>query len=106
MKRKFELFSILILFTGITTTYCRSTHLPNIVILLADDLGYRDLSCYGSTQVQTPNLDRFAAEEMRFTDFYAGSAVYSPCRVSLITGRSSVRVGIYYWIHTSQKCIW
>ena len=51
---------------------------PNILLLLADDLGYRDLSCYGSTQVITPNLDKLASKGMRFTDFYAGSAVCSP----------------------------
>ncbi|WP_339713047.1 sulfatase [Cyclobacterium amurskyense] len=76
---------------------------PNILLLLADDLGYRDLSCYGSTQVITPNLDKLASKGMRFTDFYAGSAVCSPSRAALMTGRSSVRAGIYSWIHTSHK---
>lgn len=76
---------------------------PNIVILLADDLGYRDLSCYGSVQAQTPVIDKLAAEGIRFTDFYAGSAVCSPSRAALLTGRSSVRASIYSWIHPSQK---
>ena len=80
----------------------QSRQLPNIILLLADDLGYRDLSCYGSTQVKTPNLDKLAAGGMRFTDFYAGSAVCSPSRAALMTGRSSVRAGIYSWIHTSH----
>jgi arylsulfatase A-like enzyme len=48
---------------------------PNIVFLLADDLGYGDLGCYGQTKIRTPNLDRLAAEGMRFTQHYAGSSV-------------------------------
>lgn len=76
---------------------------PNILILLADDLGYRDLSSYGSVQVQTPVIDQLAADGMRFTDFYAGSAVCSPSRAALLTGRSSLRASIYSWVHPSQK---
>ena len=76
---------------------------PNIVVLLADDLGYSDLSCFGSTEVRTPALDKLAAEGMRFTDFYAASAVCSPSRAALMTGRFSVRAGFYSWIHPSQK---
>lgn len=76
---------------------------PNIVILFADDLGYRDLSCYGSLQVKTPVLDKLASEGIRFTDFYAGSAVCSPSRAALLTGRSSLRASIYSWVHPSQK---
>jgi arylsulfatase A-like enzyme len=59
---------------------------PNIVFILADDLGYGDLGCYGQTQVQTPNLDRMAAEGMRFTDAYSGSTVCAPSRCALMTG--------------------
>ncbi|WP_211209914.1 sulfatase [Cyclobacterium marinum] len=90
-------------FTSYQEVLAQSKNLPNIVLLLADDLGYRDLSCYGSTQVNTPNLDKLAARGVRFTDFYAGSAVCSPSRAALMTGRSSVRAGIYSWIHTSHK---
>lgn len=60
---------------------------PNIVVLLADDLGYGDLSCYGSVRINTPNLDQMASEGLRFAQFYAGSAVCTPSRVSMITGR-------------------
>jgi arylsulfatase A-like enzyme len=59
---------------------------PNIIFILADDLGYGDLACYGQTQIKTPNLDRLAAEGMRFTDFYAGSTVCAPSRCALMTG--------------------
>ena len=59
---------------------------PNIIYILADDLGYGDLSCYGQTHYTTPNIDQLAAEGMRFTQHYAGSTVCSPSRCSLLTG--------------------
>jgi arylsulfatase A-like enzyme len=60
---------------------------PNILFILADDLGYGDLGCYGQQQIQTPHLDRVAAEGMRFLDHYAGSTVCAPSRCVLMTGR-------------------
>ncbi len=59
---------------------------PNIIFVLADDLGYGDLGCYGQQKIQTPNIDRMAAEGMRFTDAYSGSTVCAPSRCSLMTG--------------------
>src|ERR1039458_3976584 len=59
---------------------------PSIIFILADDLGYGDLGCYGQTKIKTPNLDRLAAEGMRFTSFYAGSTVCAPSRCALMTG--------------------
>lgn len=59
---------------------------PNIIYILADDLGYGDLSCYGQTQFRTPNLDRMARDGMRFTDHYAGCTVCAPSRAALMTG--------------------
>lgn len=59
---------------------------PNIIFILADDLGYGDLGCYGQTKIKTPNLDRMAAEGMRFTQFYAGCTVCAPSRCTLMTG--------------------
>jgi len=59
---------------------------PNIIFILADDLGYGDLGCYGQQVIQTPNIDRMAAEGMLFTDAYAGSTVCAPSRCSLMTG--------------------
>ncbi len=64
----------------------RESKQPNIIFILADDLGYGDLGCYGQKRVQTPNLDRMAAEGMRFTQHYAGSTVCAPSRCSLMTG--------------------
>lgn len=60
---------------------------PSILFILADDLGYGDLSCYGQTKFATPNLDKLAAGGMRFTDFYAGSTVCSPSRAALLLGQ-------------------
>lgn len=59
---------------------------PNIIFVLADDLGYGDLGCYGQREISTPCLDQMAAEGIRFTDFYAGSTVCAPSRCSLMTG--------------------
>ena len=71
---------------------------PNFIFTLIDDLGWRDLSCYGSAFYETPNLDRLAAEGMRFTDGYAACPVCSPTRASLLTGRYPARVGVTNYI--------
>ena len=71
---------------------------PNVVILLADDLGYGDLACYGNPEARTPNLDRLASEGVRFTDGYASFPVCSPSRAGLLTGRNANRYGIRDWI--------
>ncbi len=60
---------------------------PNIIFILADDLGYGDLGCYGQEKIKTPNLDQLAARGMRFRQFYAGSTVCAPSRCSLMTGK-------------------
>ena len=60
---------------------------PNVVLILADDLGYGDLGCYGQTRIRTPNLDRLASEGLRFTSFCAGGAVCVPSRTVLLTGK-------------------
>ena len=67
---------------------------PNILLILADDLGYGDMSCYGNTSIRTPNLDRLAAGGVRFTDFHASGPVCSPTRAGLMTGRYQQRCGI------------
>lgn len=77
---------------------------PNVVILLSDDLGWQDLRCYGGP-VKTPALDRLAGGGVRFTHFYAGAAVCSPSRATLLTGRHHLRTGVYSWIddHTQRS---
>lgn len=62
---------------------------PNIIFILADDLGYCDLACYGNQYIQTPNIDQLAATGTSFTQAYAGSGISSPSRCSLMTGRNS-----------------
>jgi len=71
---------------------------PNIIIVLADDLGYGDLGCYGHPRVRTPNLDRFATEGLKLTACYAAAANCSSSRTGLMTGQTSFRVGVYNWI--------
>jgi arylsulfatase A len=65
---------------------------PNIIVIFCDDLGYADLSCYGSIWNQTPEIDRMAVEGLRFTDFYAGAPVCTPSRAGLMTGCYARRV--------------
>ena len=59
---------------------------PNLIFIMADDLGYRDLGCFGQKKIKTPCLDRMAREGMRLTDFYSGSTVCAPSRCVLMTG--------------------
>jgi arylsulfatase A-like enzyme len=66
---------------------------PNIVVILADDLGYNDLGCFGAKEIHTPHLDRMASEGRRFTDFYVGGPTCTPSRVALMTGCYPVRAG-------------
>ena len=63
---------------------------PNVVYILADDLGYGDLSCYGATKIKTPNIDRLATQGVKFTDAQASASVCQPSRYGILTGR-------YYW---------
>ena len=67
----------------------KETKQPNILLLLADDMGYGELGCYGQEKINTPVLDNLAKRGMRFSDFYAGNAVCSPSRAVLMTGKSS-----------------
>jgi arylsulfatase A len=66
----------------------------NVVLILTDDQGYSDLSCYGSTRIKTPRIDRMAAEGIRFTDFYAPASVCTPSRAGMLTGCYPIRVGM------------
>lgn len=83
--------SLLILFALCSSL---SAATPNIVIIYADDLGYGDLGCYGHPTIRTPNLDRMAAEGMRFTQFYSAAEVCTPSRAALLTGRYPIRSGM------------
>lgn len=67
---------------------------PNFVVIFADDLGYGDLACFGHPTIQTPNLDRMAAEGQKWTNFYVGASVCTPSRAALLTGRLPIRSGM------------
>lgn len=68
---------------------------PNVILILADNLGYGDLGCYGNTRFRTPHVDRMAKEGIRFTSFYASSGVCTPSRASIMTGCYPRRVGLH-----------
>jgi arylsulfatase A len=67
---------------------------PNIIVIMADDLGYGDIGCYGSTKIRTPNIDALAGGGMKFTDYHSNCPVCSPTRAALLTGRYQQRCGI------------
>lgn len=87
------------------TPYSAMDRRPNIVFILADDLGWGDLSCYGRPDYTTPRIDRLAAEGVRLTDCYSGSATCSPTRISHLTGRYPARhpaglaEPLLHWVH-------
>ena len=77
---------------------------PNFVFILIDDMGWRDLTCYGSSFYETPNIDRLTSQGMRFTDAYASCPVCSPTRASIMTGKYPATVGITDWIDWGGAC--
>ena len=99
MKKSLILFC---LFAWLFSSHCQVSDnqpaQPNIVFILADDLGYMDLSCMGSTYYETPNIDRIADEGIKFTNGYAACQVCSPSRASILTGKFPARHGITDWI--------
>jgi arylsulfatase len=72
---------------GCEDAWKRVVRKPNIIFIMADDLGYKELGCYGQQKIKTPHIDRLAAEGMRFTQYYTGSAVCAPARCNLMTGK-------------------
>lgn len=94
-RRRSSVFvaSIIALFV-VTISTATAADKPNIVLILADDLGYGDLACYGSAETRTPHLDQLAREGLKFTDFHANAASCSPTRAALLTGRYQQRSGV------------
>jgi arylsulfatase A len=92
----------LLVFLGLVGISATAEARPNVVVLLSDDLGFKDIGCYDGP-VRTPTLDRLAAEGTRFSDFYSGCAVCSPSRAVLLTGRHHIRAGVYSWIHDPSQ---
>jgi len=84
MTRPFRFLSVFLL---LAVTALADPAKPNVIFILSDDLGYGELGCFGQTKIKTPNLDRMAAEGMRFTQAYAGTTVCAPSRCTLMTGK-------------------
>lgn len=93
-----RLMPVIALFFMVSAQAAHATPRPNIVLIVGDDLGAMDLGCYGSKFHRTPNLDKLAAEGLRFTQAYAAAPVCSPTRVALITGQHPARVGLTDWL--------
>jgi len=91
-QRQYRLGTIQVAGAAATARPAEVAPRPNVIFILADDLGYGDLGCYGQKKIRTPNLDRMAAEGMRFTNFYCGCSVCSPSRCTLMTGK---HLGVY-----------
>lgn len=83
----YAILPILALLLALPAAQPPAARQPNLVVILADDIGHGDLGCFGQKQLQTPRLDRMAAEGMRLTQFYAGGATGVPSRRVLLTGR-------------------
>ena len=81
----------LLLFAGLLSSQSLAAEKPNIIVIMADDMGYGDLSCYGATRVKTPNIDRLAAEGQRFTSGYCSASTCTPTRYSFLTGNYAFR---------------
>ncbi len=91
------LFLFACLFSEASTA--RENDPPNVILFFIDDLGYKDLGCYGSTFYQTPRLDDLAKNGIRFLNFYSANPVCSPTRAALMTGKAPQRLGITQWIN-------
>ena len=76
------------------TTTVSAVDKPNVVFIFVDDLGWKDLGCYGNEFVETPTIDGLARSGTRFTDFYAAGAVCSPTRCAVQSGQNQARIGI------------
>ncbi len=107
MKNLSYLITLSLFFTACQTEEEEHTEQPlNILFILADDLGYHDLSCMGSDYYETPNIDRIANEGMIFTNGYATCQVCSPSRASIMSGRFPARHGITDWIGAKTGTEW
>ena len=98
MKPAPRLFCILFSVLCSLAAHAADARRPNIIVLLCDDLGYGDLSCFANPTTRTPHLDQLARDGVKFTDCYSASPVCSPSRAGLMTGRTPNRLGIRDWI--------
>jgi len=88
---RFFLIILLLIAVCICMIQCSAERSPNFILIMADDLGYGDLGCYGSNRIQTPNIDKLAEEGLLFTDYHSNGAVCTPTRAALMTGRYQQR---------------
>ncbi len=88
---------------AVSTTVSAAESRPNVVVFLTDDLGWGDLGCYGHPLIKTPHLDRFAQQGLRLTQCYSASAVCSPSRSAILTGRTPYRNGVFTWIPEGRE---
>lgn len=102
MKKPFLMIAILVLISLFASCKQEKAQ-PNIVVIMCDDLGYGDLSCYGHRIIKTPNLDEMAREGIKLTNCYSAAPVCSPSRAGLLTGRSPNKAGIYDFIPSPKK---
>ncbi len=106
MKPSFRavwVFAVLLASQWVLVESCTAADKPNFIVFLADDLGWGDLGCYGHPKIQTPNLDKFATEGVRFTQAYAACGVCSPSRSSVLTGRTPYRNGVWRWLPVGNQ---
>lgn len=101
-----KLIKFLVVMALLTASLAQGATQPNIIVIMADDLGWGDLSCYGAKDIKTPNIDKLASEGMMFDTFRANSSVCSPTRASLLTGRYPDRVGVPGVIRTHNNNSW
>lgn len=94
MKQVLVMISILCVALAAVSEGDAAEHQPNIVLIFIDDMGWKDIGCYGNEFVETPRIDSLATEGVRFTDFYAAGAVCSPTRCALQSGQNQARIGI------------
>ncbi len=94
------LFMLSLICLGLLCKSAAAEDPPNILLIIADDMGYGDLGCYGSSQIKTPNLDSLAAGGIRFTDSYVSASVCAPSRAGLLTGRYQERFGFEHNLST------
>lgn len=93
-------------FFAVITTSALASDKPNVIFILTDDLGYSDVSCYGSTKVNTPYIDSLAANGAKFTDFHTGASICSPSRAAFLTGTYPQRNGLYMGINENREAHW
>ncbi|VGO13198.1 Arylsulfatase [Pontiella desulfatans] len=91
---------------GMLIVAAQAAQKPNVIFILMDDMGYSDVGCYGATKVKTPNIDRMAAEGIRFTDFHTGASICSPSRAAFLTGAYPQRCGLYMGINQNREAHW